>query len=245
MYFFGLLRPMTQGEPSTFLPNCLEEFRWGSLFPEYSSQQRHLQRIWGRYGEHGPIDHSPFCLPLSLHGPLNICLSNLSIFPGGSVVKSWPANAGGAEDKGLIPGSGRSPGGENGNPLQYSCLESPMDRAAWRAIVHNDAKNQIWLSDWACTHIKPLLFHIHMNFFSPLWSPKPLPPTSSLVFSWELDLRALVLLLSYSFSWVFPKYTCYESFFFSSVNLSHINLVLRPPEEPRRVGGNFFIPGSS
>ena len=50
--------------------------------------------------------------------------------PGGSVVKNPPANAG---DMGLIPGSGRSPGGENGNPLQYSYLENPMDRGAWQA----------------------------------------------------------------------------------------------------------------
>ena len=48
--------------------------------------------------------------------------------PGGSVVKNLPADAG---DVGLIPGSGRSPGEENGNPLQYSCLESPMDRRDW------------------------------------------------------------------------------------------------------------------
>ena len=45
-------------------------------------------------------------------------------------------------DSGLIPGSGRSPGGGNGNPLQYSCLENPMDRGAWQAIVHGVAKNQ-------------------------------------------------------------------------------------------------------
>ena len=49
------------------------------------------------------------------------------------VVKNPPANAG---DLGLIPGSGRSPGGENGNPLQYSCLEKPTDRGAWWATVH-------------------------------------------------------------------------------------------------------------
>ena len=54
-------------------------------------------------------------------------------FPGGSVVKNPPANAG---DAGSVPGSGRSPEGGNGYPLQYSCLENPMDRGAWRAIVH-------------------------------------------------------------------------------------------------------------
>ena len=53
-----------------------------------------------------------------------------------SVVKNPPANAGDAENGGLIPGSGRSPGGRNGNPLQCSCLENPMDRGAWRATVH-------------------------------------------------------------------------------------------------------------
>ena len=45
-------------------------------------------------------------------------------------------------DRGLIPGSGRSPGGGNGSPLQYSCLENPMDRGAWQAIVHGVAKSQ-------------------------------------------------------------------------------------------------------
>ena len=52
------------------------------------------------------------------------------------VVKNPPPNAGDLKDMGLIPGSGRSPGGGNGNPLQYSCLENPKDRGAWRATVH-------------------------------------------------------------------------------------------------------------
>ena len=56
------------------------------------------------------------------------------------VVKNLLANAGDARDSGLIPGSGRSPGVGNGNPLQYSCLENPMDRAAWRATVHGVAR---------------------------------------------------------------------------------------------------------
>ena len=56
-------------------------------------------------------------------------------FPGGTVVKNMPANAGDTGDMGLKPGSGRSPGGGNGNPLQYSCLENSMDREAWRG--HN------------------------------------------------------------------------------------------------------------
>ena len=63
-------------------------------------------------------------------------------FPGGSVVKNPPANAGDAGDVGLIPGLGRSPGEGNGNPLQYSCLENPMDRGAWWATVHGVTKSQ-------------------------------------------------------------------------------------------------------
>ena len=59
-------------------------------------------------------------------------------FPGGSDGKESACNAG---DPGSIPGSGRSPGEENGNPLQYSCLENPMDRGAWRATVHRVAKS--------------------------------------------------------------------------------------------------------
>ena len=60
-------------------------------------------------------------------------------FPGDPAVKNPPANAG---DPGLIPGLQRSPGEGNGNPLQYSCLENPMDRGAWRATVHGAAKSQ-------------------------------------------------------------------------------------------------------
>ena len=52
------------------------------------------------------------------------------------VVKNLPANAGDIKDTGSILGSGRSPGGGSGNPLQYSCLENPMDREAWHATVH-------------------------------------------------------------------------------------------------------------
>ena len=66
-------------------------------------------------------------------------------FPGGSEVK---ASAGNAGVPGSIPGSGRSPGEGNGNPLQYSCLENPMDGGAWWATVHGVAKSQTRLSDF-------------------------------------------------------------------------------------------------
>ena len=57
-------------------------------------------------------------------------------FPYGSAGKKSTYNAGDTEDADLIPGLGRSPGRENGNPLQYSCLKNSMDREAWRATVH-------------------------------------------------------------------------------------------------------------
>ena len=62
------------------------------------------------------------------------------------VVKNPHANDGDARDTSSILGSGRSPRGGNGNPLQYSCLGNPMDRGAWWAIVHGVAKNQTQLS---------------------------------------------------------------------------------------------------
>ena len=67
--------------------------------------------------------------------------------PGGSLVKNPPANTGNA---GTIPGLERSPGEGNGNPLQYSGLENPVDRGAWRAAVHRVKKSRIQLSDLAC-----------------------------------------------------------------------------------------------
>ena len=57
------------------------------------------------------------------------------------VVKNPPANAGDIRDMGLIPGSGRSPGEGHNSPLQYSCLENPMNSGAWQAIVHRVAEN--------------------------------------------------------------------------------------------------------
>ena len=56
------------------------------------------------------------------------------------MVKNLPANAGDIRDSGLIPGSGRSPEGRPGHPLQYSCLENPMDGGAWQATVNSVAE---------------------------------------------------------------------------------------------------------
>ena len=66
--------------------------------------------------------------------------------------KDSTCNAGDVRDTGLIPGLGRSPGGEHDNPLQYSCLGNPMDRGAWQATAHRVAKSQTWLNNWTHTH---------------------------------------------------------------------------------------------
>ena len=68
-------------------------------------------------------------------------------FPGGTVVKNLPANAGNVGEACSISGSGRSPGGGNGNPLQYSCLGNPMNRGAWWATVYGITKSWTPLSD--------------------------------------------------------------------------------------------------
>ena len=76
-------------------------------------------------------------------------------FPGGTSGKNLPANAGDIRDAGSIPGSGRSPGGGYDNPLQYSCLENPMDRRAWRAMVYRVTESQ--------TQLKGLSTHSYIS----------------------------------------------------------------------------------
>ena len=78
-----------------------------------------------------------------------------------------------AADAGLMPGSGRSPGKGNGNPLQYSCLRNPMDRGAWQATVRGVAKSQ--------TRLEQLSTHTHMTF----------KPWSKLEITWAKKERSL------------------------------------------------------
>ena len=76
------------------------------------------------------------------------------------MVRNMPTNAGDIRDMCLIPGLGRSPGGRNGNPLQYSCLETPMDRGAWWATVHGAAKelDMTEATSHTGTHVFTILF---------------------------------------------------------------------------------------
>ena len=101
---------------------------------------------------------------------------------GARAVKNPPANAGDMRDMGSIPGSGRSPRGGLGNPLQHSCLENPVDRGAWRATVCGAAESH--------TGLKPLSTHAHMLHTAKPLGPHPLCPPCPLFSvtwaSWEL-----------------------------------------------------------
>ena len=81
-----------------------------------------------------------------------VLLTWLRGFPGSTMVKTLPANAGDEGDSGSIPGVGRSPGGGNGNPPQYCCLDNSMDRGAWWATVRGITKSRMCLSMHSCTH---------------------------------------------------------------------------------------------
>ena len=86
------------------------------------------------------------------------------------MVKNLPVSAG---DQGSIPGSGRSPGEGHGNPLQHSCLENPMDRGAWWAIIHEVTKSWTWLSDFFLS----LTFTKEGSDFLWFWGPTVIFPT--------------------------------------------------------------------
>ena len=85
-------------------------------------------------------------------------MNSLVGFTGGTVIKNLPVNAGDTRDMGSIPGSERSPGVGNGNPLQYSCLENPMDKGDWQATVHRVSESNV--TKHARTHART---HTHTH----------------------------------------------------------------------------------
>ena len=93
-------------------------------------------------------------------------------FPGGSAGKEYACNAG---DPGLIPGSGRSPGGGHGNPFQYFCLENSIDRRVWQAKVHGITKSQTWLTHTQLKKLTKLFKNlaklVHYLQCSMKWKP--------------------------------------------------------------------------
>ena len=108
----------------------------------------------------GPDHFCPLSSP-SLH-EMFPCLFLLSLFYMVLMVKNLPAGEGDIRDMGSIPGSERSPGGGNGNPFKYSCLENALDRGAWQSTVHRVAKSQTLLK-WLSMHA---LFHTLGNWGS-------------------------------------------------------------------------------
>ena len=92
------------------------------------------------------------------------------------VVKNPSTNSGDGRDVGSIPESRRSPGGGNGSPLQYSCLESPMDRGAWRAAVHG-WQSQTWLKWYS--------MHAHIHTHTPTITTKLFPSISFSNWNWN------------------------------------------------------------
>ena len=90
---------------------------------------------------------SAYRTPIQVSSSCYFCDSSVTLSASQVVLmgQNLTANAGGMRLKGSVPGLGRSPGGRNGNPLQYPCLENPMDRRAWWAIVHRVANNQTQL----------------------------------------------------------------------------------------------------
>ena len=100
---------------------------------------------------------------------------------------------------GSIPGTGRSPGGEHGNPFQYSCLENPMGRGAWWATVHGVAQSWTWLSDLACTPV--LFFNISRKLCTVFhWLHQftflPIVQKRTLLFTFSQTCVILFLLIS-------------------------------------------------
>ena len=134
--YFQLWGPYCLCHNSSSLPLCWESF-YKTLFTK--KMQWTGSGLW----------NCTFCGPPSD--------SVAKGFPGGSVVRNLPANAGDPRDTGSIPRSGRDPGEGNGNPLQYSCLGNPMDRGAWQVTVHGDAKSWTCLSTHICTLCNPLV----------------------------------------------------------------------------------------
>ena len=112
----------------------------GGFFTSWATRETHEREVYNNYKWSIVFKNceSLYCTPVTYNIVQQLC---------GAVVKNLPANAG--DRGGSIPGEGRSPGGENGNPLQYSCLGNPMDRRGWRITVHEVSKSWTQLSTHA------------------------------------------------------------------------------------------------
>ena len=103
-----------------------------------------LQRVWSSLTKQPNVSGFLLFMNIQERAFPSLCLRRQPCFPGGSEVKALAWNVG---DPGLIPGTGRSLGEGTGNPLQYSCLENPIDGGAWQATVHGVAKSCTGFTD--------------------------------------------------------------------------------------------------
>ena len=116
-------------------------------------------------------------------------------------VKNPPPSAQDIRDVGLIPGLGRSPGERHSNPLQYFCLESPMDRGAWWVIVHRVTKSQTWLK-WLHTHKNNCLLII--TYFSFIKASNSIYPRERIRLV-EITLHQILLFINVQLLFFFLK----------------------------------------
>ena len=141
------------------------------------------------------------------------------------VIKNLPANAGDVRDTGSIPGWERSPGGGYGNPLQYSCLENPMDRGALQVTVRGVEKSWTWLK-WLSTHV---LSHSDSSqlTFQHQWrrvliSPHPLQP-------WFFVERLAMAILT-GVRWYLIVVLIWISLIFSNIDIIYCDFFLKECE---------------
>ena len=151
-FFQTIISPKTSGNESVSSQSCVRAAVLGSF----------SQTLPRRQGK--DVTPQVNCSSLLASGSFSRVAYHLEgFFSGDSKVKNRPANS---RDAGLISGLERYPGGGNSNPLQYSCLENPMDRGAWQATVHGVAKSRTRLSDWTRTIIwGPCWGHSVLNYF--------------------------------------------------------------------------------
>ena len=132
---------------------CSQNAKGGIIFQSHSSCWRLESRCgaegscpaWSREGVTMTLQSSVSRLAVLRNLEIMLTRNYGRASQVGLVVKNLPANAREVRDAGSIPGSGRSPGGGHGNPLQHSCLENPMEREAWQATVHRVTQSQIRL----------------------------------------------------------------------------------------------------